>query len=422
MQNTLEKAIARILYNLLRQSSDDIESIANIVNTQDFKLLFDLERMRECTDGQRNVDYDLVVGAYNRINKCVSKLNKENYELISHILNIYDAKIEGDLLISGALYNHEKKISFKLSPPWGKKYRDYILALDSIVCDFRLALLNYEIADSQDVFFDSQHVIQEENIKFEKIIIKKESIYLDTNTIQVLANKPNLTKKNNFSFVYSAYLIEDALNSNPIFFSSFCSNLLSLTNGEMVGYMNDGLCYVTENIEYTIARVQKYFRLTKSFESTIALELFKSFHAYPELRKGRELSNAISSDVIGFFRGNAKETISGFSYVKQKFSNTSIAEFIDSGSIGFVEDYRTVIEDLSSLFDFVNFETEQIKLSNINKMASSYRDREHIEHGYICDYFVTEDTRLKSRARIIYEILGVKTQVIGIHELKKKLK
>lgn len=214
-------------------------------------------------------------------------------------------------------------------------------------------------------------------------------------------------------------MVVDALNSNPIFSSSFFSDLLSLSNGEMVGYMNEGLCYVTEKIEHTIARAQEYSGLTKLFESTIVSDLIRDFHAYPELRKGHELSNAISRDVIGFFKRNKKETISGFNHVKHKFSNTSIGEFIDSGSIGVIEDYRTVIEDLSFLFDFVNFETEHLKLSNINKIASSYRDREHLEHAYICDYFVTEDKRLKNRARIIYEILGVKTKVIGINELKK---
>ncbi|QSD31671.1 hypothetical protein H5A29_01670 [Pectobacterium brasiliense] len=399
MNKILGKSIAKILYNLLKQHFDDVESIAKIKETQDFKLIIALDRMYKCTEGEGSVDYDLVVGAYKEINECVNKLNKENHELISHVLKIYDVKIDDDLLISGTLYNHEKKISIKLSPLWSSKYRNYISALDDIICDFRLALLNYENADSQDVFFDNQHIIQKENIKFKKINIKKKSIYIDTNAIQILANDLSLTKKTNFSFVYSSYVIEDALNSNPIFFSSFCSDLLSLTNGDMVGYMNEGLCYVTENIEHTTARAKKYFELTKLCESTIAADFIKHFHAYPELRKGRELSNTISSDVIGFFKGNTKENVSGFNYVKHQFSNTSISEFIESGSIGFVQDYRTVIEELSSLFDFVNFETEHIKLSNIKKIASSYRDKAHLEHAYICDYFVTEDTRLKNRAK-----------------------
>ncbi|WP_226066824.1 hypothetical protein [Dickeya zeae] len=419
MNKILGKTIARMLYNLLRQRFDDIESIAKIKETKDFKLLVNLDVMYKRTKGEDDVDYCLVVGAYEKLNDCVSKLNKENKELTSHILQIFDAKLEGDLLIAGTLYNHEKKIAIKLLPPWSKKYRNYISALDDIICGFRLALLNYETADSQDAFFDNQHIIQEENIKFEKITIEKKSIYLDANTIQILANDLRPEKKSTYSFVYSSYLVEDALNSNPIFLSSFCSDLLLLTNGEMVGYMNEGLCYVTEKIEHTIARAQKYFGLTKSFESTIVSDFIINFHAYPELRKGRELSNAISSDVIGFFKRNEKETVSGFNHVKHKFSNTSIGEFIDSGNIGFIEDYRTVIEDLSSLFDFVNFETEQLKISNVNKIASSYRDREHLEHAYICDYFVTEDKRLKNRARIIYDILGVKTKVIGINELKK---
>lgn len=194
MKKILGKAIAKILFNLLKQHFDDIESIARIKETQDFKLLINLDVMYKCTEGEDNVDYDLVVGAYEKINDCVSKLNKENKELISLILKIYDAKIEDEFLISGTLYNHENKISIKLLPPWSNKYRNYISALDDIICDFRLALLNYESADSQDVFFDNQHIIQEENIRFKKITIEKKSIYLDTNTIQKLASDLSLEK------------------------------------------------------------------------------------------------------------------------------------------------------------------------------------------------------------------------------------
>ncbi|EOL9123044.1 hypothetical protein ACM93F_004044 [Enterobacter ludwigii] len=419
MKRILGKTIARILYNLLKQRFDDIESIAKIKETQDFKLLIDLDVLYKRTEGEDNVDYDLVVGAYNKINFYVGKLNKENCELISHILKVYNTEMKDDFLISGTLYNHEKKISFKLSPPWNNKYRNYISALDVIICDFRMALLNYENADYQDAFFDSQHIIQERNINFKKTAMDKKTIYLDTNTIQTLANELRLEKRSDYSFVYSSYLVVDVLNSNPLFLNSFFSDLFSLTNGVMVGYMDEGLCYVTEKIEHTIARAQKYFELTKIFESTIALEFIKNFHTYPELRKGRELSNALSCDIIGFFKGNKKEAVSGFNHVKNKFLGTSICKFIISGDIGFTEDYRTVIGDLISLFDFVNFETEHLKLSNVNKISSSYRDREHLEHAYICDYFVTEDKRLKNRAEIIYGILGVKTKVIGINDLKK---
>lgn len=422
MKKTLGKTIAKMLYNLLRQHFDDIELISKIKETRDFKLIIDLNKIYENTIGEESIDYAIVIDAYAKINKDINELNKKNNELISHVLKIYDAKIEDDFLISGTFYNHEKKISAKLPLHLKNKYRDYISDLNGIICDFRLELLNYDYADHQDVFFENQRIIQKENIKFKKTTIEKKSIYLDANAVQLISSELKPTEKEKYSFVYSTYLFEDILNSNPISLSSFYSDLLSLTNGKMVGYMNEGLSYVTESIEHTTARVQKYSKLTKLFEFTIVSNFIKNFHAYPELRKGRELSNTISSDVIGFFKGNTKEKVSGFNYVKHKYSNTSIDKFIDAGSIGFVEDYQTVIEDLSSLFDFVNFETEHLKISNSNKIASSYRDRAHLEHAYICDYFVTEDTRLKNRAKIIYEILDIKTKVVGVNELKKILR
>lgn len=425
MNKILERAIAKILYNLIKQYFDDIESIINIQKHQDYNLIIHLENLRVTNDCDRDVDYDLIAGAWKKFSLSIEELNKNNDDLISHILKEFDAKAEDTFIIAGTLYNHEKIISIKLSTPWINKYKNYIIKLDSIICDFRLEILRYETANVQDVFFAEHPIIQNENIKFQKSSSKGNTVYLDMNAVQPLANVPKIKKilkRTNFSFVYSTYLIEDALNSNPLFLNSFYSDLYLLTNGEMVGYMNDGLCYVKEKLEDTVSRVSKYSNLTKLFEYTVVNDLIKNHHVYPELRKGRKLNQRISSDIIGFFNEEAKKDTLGFNHVASKFHGTSIEEFVYSGKIVQVEDYETAIEQLSSLFDFVNFGTEDIHPSNYSKIASSFRDRKHLEHAYICDYLVTDDSNLKKRAEVIYEILGIKTKIIGINDFKKMLK
>lgn len=425
MNETLQKSIAKILYNLLKRNFDDIESLTQIEKTQDFKLLKQLEGMLTETQEAENVDYGLMVATWNNLNIQVKDLNKKYENLITHIFEVFEAKPEDDFKISGTLYSHEKIISFKLSESCNLKYKNYIKALDAIICNFRLAMLDYETADLRDSFFDDFHIINEKNIKFRKVEISKKSIYLDTNTVQPILNDPKLKKyieSDKVAFVYSAYLVEDILNSNPIFLSSFFSDLLRLTKGGMVGYMDEGLCYVEERIEETTSRVKKYSQLTKTFEKTIINDFIRRYHYHPELRKGRELNKKISDDIYGFFKSDSKKIIPGFELVKNEFSDKNISDFIESGEIGEIEDVREAIENFSYLFDFINFETEALKLSNFNKIASSYRDNKHLEQAYICDYFVTEDQKMKSRAKIIYKTLNIKTKVLGINEFKARIK
>jgi hypothetical protein len=425
MSEIVEKAIARILYNKLMEYFDDLESLTQLQSSQDFALICELETTIESKRDEQNVDYSLVVGAWNKLYSAVKQLNEKNNNLISYISKSFDVSLKDDFFISGTLYNHEKLFVRKLASTWVDTYRDYLLELDKIICNFKIELLSYGTATIQDEFFDDHSIISQENIKFQKSNFKGKSVYLDTNAVQVLAGDRkirNLISKSEVGFVYSSFLIEDAVNSNPVFLSSFFADLQSITDGNMVGYMDGRLCYVQEKIEDTIGRVEKYSKLTKLYESTLINNVIQHFHFYPELRKGRELSKNISNDVIGYFNSEKKKDVTGFNRVVSHFSNTSINDFIHSGYISVIDDYRDAIEQLSNLFDYVNFETEHVKFSNMSKIASSYRDRQHLEHAYICDYFVSDDIRLKNRAQAIFEILSIKTKVIGINELKANLK
>lgn len=404
---------------------DDLESLSQIKSSQDYALVFELENTLERKRNIESIDYMLVVDAWDEICSAVEALNKNNNDFIVYISNKFNVKIDDDFAISGTLNNHEKFFIRKLDEAWVDRYKVYILELNEIVLNFKIKLLGYGTADIQDEFFDSQSIISKENIKFKKSNFHGESVYLDTNSIQVLAadrKVRELISKTEVGFVYSSFLIEDAVNSNPVFLSSFLSDLKSITNGNMVGYMDEGLCYVEENVEDTISRVRKYSKLTKMYEKTTMNDVIQHFHLYPALRKGKELNKTISDDVIGYFKSEDKKDVSTFNQIKIKFSNTIISEFIQSGDIGVVDDFRGCIEQLSNLFDFVNFQTEHAKFANFNKIASSYRDRMHLEHAYICDYFVSEDVRLRNRAQIIFEILGVKTKAISINNLKSYLK
>lgn len=425
MSEIVEAAIARILFNKIMTHFDDFESFSKIQTSQDFALVCKLDKtLPEKIEGG-DVDYHLVVGAWNEFYQSVKELNKTHSDFIDYISKEFCVTFEDDFLISGSLYEHVKFISRKLEQRWEKTYSNYVTALDKILLNFKIKILSYSTAEIQDEFFDHHSMIDSNDIKFSKSDFSGKSIYLDTNALSALAadrKVRDLISESEMGFFYSSYIIEDAVNSNPLFLSSFLSDLKSITKGNMVGYMDEGLSYVHEEIEDTLHRVNKYSKLTKLYESSVMNKAITSFHCYPELRKGKELNEAISRDLIGFFKCEESNKLPGYEKIIAKFQNTSIDEFIRVGDVGQIDDYRDLIEQLSELFDFVNFETEHVKFTNKSKIASSYRDRQHLVHAYICDYFVSDDVRLKKRAQVIFDILGVKTQPISVNELKKKIK
>ena len=92
---------------------------------------------------------------------------------------------------------------------------------------------------------------------------------------------------------------------------------------------------------------------------------------------------------------------------------------IENGILSKIENYQDTITELSNFLDFINYETEDIKYKNKSKIVSAYRDRMHLEHAYICDYFITNDSKLLARAKTIFSIIGSSTQVYNSKEFKK---
>ena len=184
MKETLEKAISSILFNKLIDYFDDIESLTLIQTTTDFKLIVEIQELidkLDLNDNSRSIDYDLVIGAWNKIRLSVEELNKNHSDLIENIKNIFVFSTEDDFLISGTLFNHEKKIIIKLSEESKNIYKVYIRELNKIILQFRIDLLIYSTANAQDDFFAQQDIVNRNNIKYTKSNFDKKSVYLDTN-------------------------------------------------------------------------------------------------------------------------------------------------------------------------------------------------------------------------------------------------
>lgn len=415
--------MARILANKILENFDSFEKIAQIGNTTEFGIIVELEKLvdsksKNIPEGSSeafDIDYELVVSAWSELFKSISILNQKNKELMEYVKRVFSINCD-DFSLSGTLQEHYKYIQRKIDSEWINTYKEYLLEINEIVSRFKVKILSYHSACYQDEFLDNCGIINKNNIYYEKIDIDGESAYLDNNVMSKFANNNQLLKlsaSKNINFLYSAYTIEDAINSNPLFLKGFINDLMMVTRGVMVGYGQEGIGFVKEDINLTLERVSKYNELTKNAERSHVINTMRNYYSYPELRKGERLYNEIiEKGLINEMDSNKYNELAGISLVKSKFINLFPLSKLKNDDANI----RDNITELSKLLDMVNYETEVVRFDNFQKIASSYRDREHLEHAYICDYFVTDDSKLNSRAKVIFDIIGSRTRVLTSKE------
>lgn len=428
MVSTVQQAMANILFNKLMQSFDDLEALSAIQVSKEFRILVDLQELLGKTkipaDTPGCVDYDLVIGAWNRLQTEVGALNERNEALVEMLIERYQVNTPDPFLLLGSLIHHDTKIIQKLDEASRKTFKEYVSEGNKIIRDFRTTLLDYHGADMVDRFLDNSHIIDQKNIDYKPIDLSGKVFYLDLNVISRVMDHPQWMRQCKASqeskaiaLVCSAYLVEDSINMDPLFLNDFLDDLSTFTGNQMIGFIDDEPCFVSEDILRTAERALHYAGLTKNFEKHRFINVIRHYHDHPELRKGKKLYNELVKGPIDFFRRQTKADIPGFELVTRKFSDRQlVTDFITTGSIRdtSLQEKGQLIEDLLELFDFINFETEAVKLANAGKISSSYRDNKHLAHACIADYVVTEDKRMRARGNFIYELIGVRTKVIDL--------
>jgi len=133
------------------------------------------------------------------------------------------------------------------------------------------------------------------------------------------------------------------------------------------------------------------------------------------------LYNKSKNNLFEFLKNIEKNKILGWNEVELKFNSLLNNGLVENGTLYEIENHQDTITELSEFFDFINYETEDIKFKNKSKIVSAYRDRMHLEHAYICDYFITNDSKLLERAKAIFYIIGSRTQVYNLNEFKKAI-
>lgn len=435
MIETIQQAMANILFNKLMENFDDLEGLSKVQNSNEYRILTQLDRLLDQvdTDGEISncADYDAVLGAWNSL-QCEVKALSERYENLMSMLNErFKLNVPDPFLLFGSLIKHDTRIIHELDEEEGKQFRDYTTKGNNIIRKFKTSLLTYQAADLAERFFKESNIIDQNNISYRTISPKGATFYLDQNAVARIKEDNQCTQQclaaqadNRAAFVYSAYLVEDSINMNPLFLTDFIKFLSLLTNSQMIALIDSEPRFVTEEIHRTLSRANKYSIITKYYEKHRFIKAIQHYHDHPELRRGKHLYNEMVKGPADFFRRASKTDIAGFDLVRSTFSNRQLLHhFIQTGDIRTTspQEKGELIEDLLDLFDFVSFETESVKLTNAAKICSSYRDNRHLTHACIADYFITDDKKLRARGNVIYSLIGVSTRFMDFKEFRGHL-
>ncbi|WP_421239110.1 hypothetical protein [Aeromonas enteropelogenes] len=419
MKSLANELIEHFLFEKIMESLGDLERLSNLCTSREFYFVTEIER--EYQLDQRDFELSSLIEIWNELYSSIKKLNNKEIDFISYFSSKFNIQFKDSFLLFGTILKHQNYIRKELDQADIVRFNKYCDSLAKHVSHFRMNFIHYALAKEQESFFNKSDIISKGNIKFTKSGKIDNSIYADQNVFSKLIDndsKISYIKRNGINLVYSSYTIEDSLNKNPIFMPEYLEKISNLTNGNMVGYMDDGLNYVNESIFDTYSRTSSYRNLTKNYENTVFLNKYKDYFLYENLRKNSEISNIIYRDVTGFFSNEKKLQFKGYFDIVSRFSQyEDIDTFVKTGKLPEVINVRDTINNLNELLDFINYETESLSFNNKAKIYSSFRDGQHLQHAYICDYFATDDKKLASRAKLIFGLVGVNTKVISMNEM-----
>lgn len=285
------------------ESLGDVEKLSSILTSREFYFATKIET--DLKLDEQDQDLSWLIDIWNKFYSSIKDVNEENCSLLSYLSSEFKVKIKDSFLIFGTILKHKNYIKNQIGQDHFSKFDNYCASQEKHVNDFRMSFIHYALAKQQEPFFNQIDKIKKEKIKFKKAEKVHNSIYADQNVFSKLIDSDSKSlhiKRNNINLVYSSYLIEDSLNKNPIFMPVYLEKLSYLTNGNMVGYMDEGLTFVTEDIVDTYNRSSSYNDLTKLYENTVFLNKYREHFLYESLRKNGKVSSLISNDIVGFFQ------------------------------------------------------------------------------------------------------------------------
>lgn len=426
------------LKHILRDFSDDIMLFDNVMNSEEFRLLLNLtenlDKLNLCNKCEGCLDFAFLNNSLNKFIGTIDSLVKENEDLFLKIVNGKDLFVQTkqdvySIFISILKYRNDLDDSLTEieKQKLDKLHQNLLLAHQNLI----LLFLRNKISDCHDKIFHNMHLLEHRETQYKEIETElKETFYIDQNFVsEYIKNKRKFANQvssfietSNSHLVFSPFLIEDGIKMNQLFYKKYIEILSKITNNIMVINENNQLSFKQEELEYTTNRVSLFLEMTRAAEEKKIYELKINNILYSIFNKKSKYYEDINDDLEKFLIDNRTKQ----SQIYQELNHVIISKSYDFNldmlidkkyiNLGHEEIIKKII-DISDFLDIINYKTE--KISDSQKIKSSYQDLEHIKSAWICDYFVTKDTNLIDRASFIYSCLNIDTKILNIKELKK---
>lgn len=233
--------------------------------------------------------------------------------------------------------------------------------------------------------------------------------YLDNNVLvdieQGKISISDFLSLQNFKYYFSPSHIDELIEGERISKLSIDNRLvlienLASNNCIMPGYPNPELCARSPLQVYQDAKTPLAIITRQLINQSITNFNFDRDEFLNILRiKKIEINNISSQDILN----ELDNTLS-------VFMNINIPELLyRSEAIG-----RTVFGTLFNLLDLAcYYKDKQTEHSNIAR----FHDASHAYYAQLCDFFVSQDKRMRYKTKAVFSYLGIKTQVLSVPEL-----
>ena len=282
------------------------------------------------------------------------------------------------------------------------------------------------IADCNDKVLRIYKVLSKRTLNYSDVTLtEKKTVYFDTNVFSDYVNNKNfyslvnLAKSNNYTYVYSPYILEDGIKSDRIHFLYDCDKLVELTDNKTILQIDDTFLIKKENVFDCAKRVHLFRDYTQAQEEKNIYK--KKFYeiSFWSMPNKEQNSEKLNKDFFSFFKNdvskNAELNKYMVSILSHADSSLDLSDII-GGSIKYV-DLAKAIDGLFQFFDFIGYAYD----TDEKTLKSSIQDLEHIKVATASDIFVTSDKKLYKRATVIYSILDIKTKVMKKDDFKQLL-
>lgn len=282
------------------------------------------------------------------------------------------------------------------------------------------------ISDCDDKVLRIFEVLSERNLNYYDVNIDgKKIVYFDTNVFSHYVNNKsfyslvNLSKNNDYIYVYSPYILEDGIKSDRIHFLYDCNKLVELTDNKTILSINDTFLIKKEDVFDCAKRVHLFRDYTQAQEEkNIYKKKFYELTFLPIPNK-KQNSEKMNKDFFSFVKNDVAKNDELKNYMKsilyQVDNSLDLSEIIN-GSINY-ENLQKVMDGLFQFFDYIGYACDKDEKT----LKSGIQDLEHVKSATASDIFVTSDDNLYKRATVIYTLLGIKTKVIKEDEFRQLL-